>query len=72
MLLRRERLEPPMSQMGQTRLIDKLPTLAACLLRPESDRRRSKCGPPLCANRVLMQRSKKRPTQSPRWRRLAA
>src|SRR5258708_40254233 len=45
--------------MGQTRLIDKLPTLAACPLRPESDRRRSKCDPSLSANRVLTRCSKK-------------
>src|SRR5260221_4279902 len=47
------------SAMGQTRLIDKLPTLAACPLRPESDRRRSKCDPSLSANRVLTRCSKK-------------
>src|SRR5947199_338422 len=39
----------PMTAVGQTRRIDKLPMLAACPLRPESDRRRSKCDPSLCA-----------------------
>ncbi len=36
--------------VGQTRRIDTLSTLAACPLRSESDRRRSKCDPSLCAS----------------------
>jgi hypothetical protein len=39
-----------MAAVGQTRLTDKLPTLAACPLRSESDHRRSKCDPSLSAN----------------------
>jgi hypothetical protein len=47
-----------MSESGQSCQIDRPTTLAACPLRPESDRRRSKCDPPLCANRDRTQRSK--------------
>jgi len=35
--------------------------MSACPLRPESDRQRSKCDPPLRANRVLMRCSEKAP-----------
>jgi hypothetical protein len=38
-----------MSALGQSRRIDTAPAVAACPLRPESDRRRSKCDPSLRA-----------------------
>jgi hypothetical protein len=48
-VMRHGKIEPPTSLVGQTRLTDKLPTLAACPLRAESDSRRSKCDPSLRA-----------------------
>jgi hypothetical protein len=47
-----------MTGSGQTRPIDTPHAVAPCPLRPESDRRRSKCDPSLCAIRVVMRRSK--------------
>jgi hypothetical protein len=53
MLLRCERLEPPMSQMGHPRRIDLLPAVATCPLRAESGQvGRHLAKSALCRNRT--------------------